>query len=72
MFYLLFLNPLDREDKLNADNRSVVSNFQTELAKELSSLCNIVAVSVSRQNEHLQCVDDICHSFLESHDKVGL
>ncbi|KAI5674373.1 hypothetical protein M9H77_14737 [Catharanthus roseus] len=61
---------IDREDKLNADNRSVVSNFQTELAKELSSLCNIVAVSVSRQNEHLQCVDDICHSFLESHDKA--
>ncbi|KAA8518561.1 hypothetical protein F0562_016035 [Nyssa sinensis] len=59
-----------REDKLNADNRSVVNNFQAELAQQLDSLCNIVSSSVSRQNEHLQCIEKYCHSFLETHDKA--
>ncbi|XP_059306108.1 kinesin-like protein KIN-5C [Lycium ferocissimum] len=61
-----------REDKLNTDNRSVVNNFQTELAKKLGSLSRTVATSVSRQNEHLQCVEKFCNNFLESHDKAVL
>ncbi|KAJ8532694.1 hypothetical protein K7X08_015583 [Anisodus acutangulus] len=61
-----------REDKLNTDNRSVVNNFQTELAKQLGSLSSTVARSVSRQNEHIQCVEKFCHNFLESHDKAVL
>ncbi|XP_060201161.1 kinesin-like protein KIN-5C [Lycium barbarum] len=61
-----------REDKLNTDNRSVVNNFQTELAKKLGSLSSTVATSVSRQNEHLQCVEKFCNNFLESHDKAVL
>ncbi|CAN4117318.1 unnamed protein product [Withania somnifera] len=63
---------LAREDKLNTDNRSVVDNFQTELAKQLGSLSSTVTTSVSRQNEHLQCVENFCHNFLESHDKAVL
>ncbi|KAA8516739.1 hypothetical protein F0562_017063 [Nyssa sinensis] len=35
----LFLK-IAREDKLSADNRSVVNNFQAELAEQLGSLCN--------------------------------
>lgn len=65
----LFLK-LAREDKLSADNRSVVNNFQTDLAKQLGFLSNSVATSVCRQNEHLQCVEKLCHNFLESHDKA--
>ncbi|XP_049402258.1 kinesin-like protein KIN-5C [Solanum stenotomum] len=65
----LFLK-IDREDKLSADNRSVVNNFQTDLAKQLDFLSNSVATSVCRQNEHLQCVEKFCHDFLESHDKA--
>ncbi|XP_004249436.1 kinesin-like protein KIN-5C [Solanum lycopersicum] len=65
----LFLK-IDREDKLSADNRSVVNNFQTDLAKQLGFLSNSVATSVCRQNEHLQCVEKFCHGFLESHDKA--
>ncbi|KAK4343197.1 hypothetical protein RND71_039013 [Anisodus tanguticus] len=61
-----------REDKLNTDNKSVVNNFQTELAKQLGSLSSTVARSVSRQNEHIQCVEKFCHNFLESHDKAVL
>ncbi|CAN4121329.1 unnamed protein product [Withania somnifera] len=63
---------ITREDKLNTDNRSVVDNFQTELAKQLSSLSSTVTTSVSRQNEHLQCVEKFCHNFLKSHDKAVL
>ncbi|XP_055808788.1 kinesin-like protein KIN-5C isoform X1 [Solanum dulcamara] len=65
----LFLK-IAREDKLSADNRSVVNNFQTDLAKQLGFLSNSVATSVCRQNEHLQCVEKFCHNFLESHDKA--
>ncbi|KAK6778746.1 hypothetical protein RDI58_025464 [Solanum bulbocastanum] len=65
----LFLK-IDREDELSADNRSVVNNFQTDLAKQLGFLSNSVATSVCRQNEHLQCVEKFCHDFLESHDKA--
>ncbi|XP_060177032.1 kinesin-like protein KIN-5C [Lycium barbarum] len=65
----LFLK-IAREDKLCADNRSVVNNFQTDLAKKLGFLSNSVATSVRRQNEHLQCVEKFCHNFLESHDKA--
>ncbi|KAJ8537625.1 hypothetical protein K7X08_014165 [Anisodus acutangulus] len=61
-----------REDKLNTDNRSVVNNFQTKLAKQLGSLSSTVATSVSRQNEHIQCVEKFCHNFLELHDKAVL
>jgi kinesin family protein 11 len=61
---------LGREDKLNSDNRAVVDNFQVELAQQVGSLCNTVATSLSRQNEHLQCVENLCHSFMGIHDKV--
>ncbi|XP_059646666.1 kinesin-like protein KIN-5C [Cornus florida] len=59
-----------REDKLNAENRSVVNNFQAELAQQLGSLCDTLSTSMTRQNEHLQCIETLCHSFLEMHDKA--
>ncbi|KAJ8570630.1 hypothetical protein K7X08_037602 [Anisodus acutangulus] len=65
----LFLK-IAREDKLSANNRSVVNNFQTDLAKQLGFLSNSVATSVYRQYEHLQYVEKFCHNFLESHDKA--
>ncbi|RVX11854.1 Kinesin-like protein KIN-5C [Vitis vinifera] len=63
---------IDREDKLNASNRSVVNSFQAELAQQISSLCNTVATSMSQQNEHLQCIETLCHSFLDTHQKAVL
>ncbi|PHU05646.1 putative kDa kinesin-related protein [Capsicum chinense] len=65
----LFLK-IAREDKLSVDNRSVVNNFQTDLAKQLGFLSSSVATSVCQQNEHIQCVEKFCHNFLESHDKA--
>ncbi|KAK1562399.1 hypothetical protein Q3G72_011209 [Acer saccharum] len=61
---------IGREDKLNTDNRSVVSNFQAELAQQIGSLCNMVGSSVSEQNELLQHVEKLCHSFFDIHNKA--
>ncbi|CAJ1885017.1 unnamed protein product [Sphenostylis stenocarpa] len=65
----LFLK-IGREDRLNSDNRAVVNNYQAELAQQVGSLCNTVATSLSAQNEHLEGVKKLCHSFLEVHDKA--
>ena len=65
MFYFI-----GREDKLNDDNRVLVNNFQVELAQQIGYLCNLVASSVSQQNEHLQSVEKLCCSFTDRHDKV--
>lgn len=59
-----------REDKLNVDNRSVVNDYQADLVQQLGSLCNTLATSMSRQNEHLQCIEKLCQSFLDIHNKV--
>ncbi|XP_022767048.1 kinesin-like protein KIN-5C [Durio zibethinus] len=67
----LFLK-VGREDKLNADNRVVINHFQVELAQQIGSLCNLVASSVSRQNEHLESVEKLCRSFTDIHDKAIL
>ncbi|KAG5043914.1 hypothetical protein JHK87_007829 [Glycine soja] len=67
----LFLK-IGREDKLNSDNRAVVNNFQAELAQQVGSLCNTVATSLSEQNEHLEGVKKLCHSFLDLHDKAAV
>ncbi|KAL2509195.1 kinesin-related protein [Forsythia ovata] len=67
----LFLK-IAREDKLNADNRSTVSNFQAELAQQLGSLCDTLTLSMSRQSDHLQCVEKLCNTFLEVHDKAAI
>nr|XP_043621293.1 kinesin-like protein KIN-5C [Erigeron canadensis] len=59
-----------REDKLNAGNRSVVNKFESELAQDVGSLCNMVAASVSEQNEQLQCIEKFCDSFIIINDKA--
>ena len=61
---------IGREDKLSSDNRAVVNHFQVELAQQVGSLCNTVATTLSEQNEHLQGVEKLCHSFLGIHDKA--
>ncbi|KAM0021520.1 putative plus-end-directed kinesin ATPase [Helianthus debilis subsp. tardiflorus] len=59
-----------REDKLSAGNRSVVNNFESELAQDVGSLCNMVAASVSQQNEQLQCIEKFCDTFISINDKA--
>ncbi|CAA0842965.1 Probable 125 kDa kinesin-related protein [Striga hermonthica] len=67
----LFLK-IAREDKLNSDNRSTVNSFQSDLAQQLATLCSSLTASVSRQSEHLQCVENLCNSFLQVHDKASV
>ncbi|KZV48967.1 125 kDa kinesin-related protein-like [Dorcoceras hygrometricum] len=66
----LFLK-IAREDKLNSYNRSIVNNFQAELSKQLGTLGNLLAASLSQQCERLHLVDKLCISFLEVHDKAA-
>ncbi|KAL9676425.1 hypothetical protein QQ045_004639 [Rhodiola kirilowii] len=61
---------IDREDKLSAENRSLVNAFKAELAQKVDSLCNTVTTSVSKQTEHLQSVEEHCHSFTNMHIKA--
>ncbi|XP_068661663.1 kinesin-like protein KIN-5C isoform X2 [Aristolochia californica] len=57
-----------REDKLNAENRYVVNDFHVALSEHIGTLCSTVAESISKQKEHLQCVEKLCRSCLHSHD----
>ncbi|KAI8562998.1 hypothetical protein RHMOL_Rhmol03G0079800 [Rhododendron molle] len=66
----LLYSKIAREDKLNVDNRSVVNDFQADLVQQLGSLCNTLATSMSRQNEHLQCIEKLCQSFMDIHNKA--
>ncbi|KAH7512183.1 hypothetical protein FEM48_Zijuj12G0063400 [Ziziphus jujuba var. spinosa] len=61
---------IGREEKLNTENRSVVDNYQLELSEQISSLRNIVSKSMSRQSEHIQCVEKFCHSFIDTQDRA--
>lgn len=55
---------------MNADNRSVVDNYVSELSQQVASLRDVVNGSVSMQNEHLQSVEKLCHSFQRAHETV--
>eukprot|EP00268_Persea_americana_P045481 TRINITY_DN4639_c0_g1_i12.p1 TRINITY_DN4639_c0_g1~~TRINITY_DN4639_c0_g1_i12.p1 ORF type:complete len:258 (+),score=62.81 TRINITY_DN4639_c0_g1_i12:794-1567(+) len=68
----LLFSKIAREDKLNAENRSVVDSFQSELSKQIIVLCDTVSTSMAKQNEHLQCVEKLCHSCLAFNDKSVL
>ncbi|KAH7685570.1 Plus-end-directed kinesin ATPase protein [Dioscorea alata] len=59
-----------REDKLNTANRSVVNNFHVDLSEKIRALCGTVVTSLEQQNKHLQCVENLCESCLEFHDKA--
>ncbi|KAM0946199.1 putative plus-end-directed kinesin ATPase [Dioscorea sansibarensis] len=59
-----------REDKLNTTNRTVVNNFHVDLSEKIRVLCGTVVTSLEQQNKHLQCVENLCESCLEFHDKA--
>lgn len=60
-----------REDKISADNRKLVDNYQVELSEQISNLFNRVASCLSQQNAHLQGVNKLSQSRLEAHNKVA-
>ncbi|MQL77658.1 hypothetical protein Taro_010094 [Colocasia esculenta] len=60
---------IDREDKLNTANRSIVNNFQADLVGKINALCDTVVSFMSRQKEQLKYVEDLCQSCLQFYDK---
>lgn len=68
--FLLIRYYIGREDKLNNSNRSVVNNYQVELGKQINSICNFVEKSLSTQKGNIECVEKLCQTFLDAHDKV--
>ncbi|PON78027.1 Kinesin-like protein [Parasponia andersonii] len=61
---------ISREDKMNSDKRTVVNNYQLELGRQISSLCNFVENSLSTQKGHIECVEKLCQAFLDAHGKA--
>ncbi|GAB2272165.1 Kinesin-like protein KIN-5C [Dionaea muscipula] len=59
-----------REDKLNADNKSIVMNYQENLAAKIGSLCTTAVSSMSKQKEQLKCTEKLCHSLLDTHNEA--
>ena len=49
----------------------MVDNYQAELSEQISSLFNMVASCLSRQNAHLQDVNKLSQSRIEAHNKVS-
>ncbi|KAJ4903718.1 putative 125 kDa kinesin-related protein [Raphanus sativus] len=63
---------IGREDKLSADNRKVVDNYQAELSEQISNLFTMVASCLSQQNAQLHGVNKLSQSRLEAHNKAIL
>ncbi|CAN6480374.1 unnamed protein product [Victoria cruziana] len=63
---------IERKEKLNAGNRSVVDEFKIELFAKLNVLSNIVDTSMSQQIQYLEAVKKQCSSCLDFHDKSQL
>ncbi|KAG6500958.1 hypothetical protein ZIOFF_040820 [Zingiber officinale] len=61
-----------REDKLGATNRSVVKNFQVELAAKVGLLCNTVISSIDEQNKYLLSIEKMCQSCLDFSEKGAI
>ncbi|CAF1867803.1 unnamed protein product [Brassica napus] len=61
-----------RENKLSADNRKVVDNYQAELSEQISNLFSMVASCLSQQNAQLHGVNKLSQSRLEAHNKAIL
>ncbi|CAG7907994.1 unnamed protein product [Brassica rapa] len=60
------------ENKLSADNRKVVDNYQAELSEQISNLFSMVASCLSQQNAQLHGVNKLSQSRLEAHNKAIL
>ncbi|KAF3773192.1 kinesin-related protein [Nymphaea thermarum] len=63
---------IERKEKLNAGNKSLVDEFKTELFEKLNVLSNIVDTSMSQQIQYLEAVEKQCSSCLDFHDKSQL
>ncbi|KAE8661075.1 hypothetical protein F3Y22_tig00116939pilonHSYRG00145 [Hibiscus syriacus] len=57
---------LDDKDKMEAENRSILLTFGSQLNQHLQDLHKTILGSVSLQHQQLRCMEEHAHSFLAS------
>ncbi|KAL6630702.1 hypothetical protein ACP70R_028553 [Stipagrostis hirtigluma subsp. patula] len=61
---------LERKDKVEVANKSIVHRFHSQLIQEMSLLHSTVSTSVSKQESQLKSLEEEMQSFVSSKDKV--
>ncbi|OMO72729.1 hypothetical protein CCACVL1_17628 [Corchorus capsularis] len=57
---------LDNKDKMEAENRSIVLTFGSQLDQHLKNLHKTILGSISQQHQQLRCMEEQARSFLAS------
>jgi kinesin family protein 11 len=61
---------IERKDKIEDGNRSLVQRFRSQLTNQLDTLHKTVSTSVMQQENHLKEMEDDMQSFVSSKDEV--
>jgi kinesin family protein 11 len=61
---------IERKDKIEDSNRSLIQDFQSQLLRQLELLNNSVAGSVSQQEKQLQDMENVMVSFVSAKTKA--
>lgn len=61
---------LDRKDRMEAENQSMVLTFGSQLDQKLKDLHKIILGSVSQHQEQLKCMEEHAHTYLASKSDV--
>ncbi|XP_044948997.1 kinesin-like protein KIN-5A [Hordeum vulgare subsp. vulgare] len=62
---------IERKDKIEDGNRSLVQRFRSQLTQELDALHKTVSTSVMQQEDHLKEMEDDMQSFVSSKDEAA-
>lgn len=62
---------IERKDKIEDGNRSLVQRFRSQLTHELDALHKTVSTSVIQQEDHLKQMEDDMQSFVSSKDEAA-
>lgn len=60
----------DQKDKMEAENKKIVSNFGSLLNQRLEDLHKTIIGSISQQQKQLRCMEDHASSHLASKSEV--
>ncbi|EPS68865.1 hypothetical protein M569_05900, partial [Genlisea aurea] len=64
-------NKIERKDKIEDDNRTLIQMFQTQLIQQLENLHKAVASSTSQQEQQLTQMEKDMHSFVSTKTKAA-
>lgn len=62
---------IERKDRIEDGNRSLVQRFRSQLTQELDALHKTVSTSVMQQEDHLKEMEDDMQSFVSSKDEAA-